>query len=207
MPLVLVLAGLLVSSNAFAERGDRVYGGVNYGPPTIANGMVKPTSARRQLNPIWVGARHARALDGRGPVDRPGVTFKTPHVTRAVTQVANKMFGGEKPNRTVVRKAMRKLYGRSGLRPTQIERLAGGKLKVYGARLLTDPRARTIPGSSKKGHAVYGALLLGTAVTPWDSNRSKRYVNVVLKSSRPAERAILKRLARDAEAQAVAIGQ
>jgi hypothetical protein len=194
--------------------GDRVYGGVNYGPRTIANGQVASSTGggdRLQLlKPIWIGTRHARALDGRGPVDRPGVTFRKPNVTMAVTQVADKMFGGDQPYRfLVVRKAMQKLFGRSGLRMSQISRLAGGgKLNVSGARLITDPKVRTIPRTSDKGYAVVGALLNGTAVTPWDSNgRSQRSVRVVLKSSEPSERMIIERLAHDAEAQAVAIGQ
>jgi hypothetical protein len=125
-----------------------------------------------------------------------------------VTQVANKMFGGERPYRSVVKKAMRKLFGNSGLRASQLDRLANGKLTVSGARLITDPKVRTIPGTGDRGHAVVGAWIHGTAVTPWDSNgRSSRSVNVVLKSSRPSERMIIERLARDAEAQAVAIGQ
>jgi len=204
----LVLAGLLISSSALAEKGDRAYGGVNYGPPTIANGMVRPASAR-QLSPVWVGTRHVRSLDGRGPVDRPGVRFKRPINTMAVTQVASKMCGGETPNRWVVQKAMDKLFGRSGLTSSQIAALASGKLNVYGARLITDPRVQTIPGArDKKGHAVYGALIQATAVTPWDTDGvSRRYVNLVLKSSRPDERSIIQRLAHNAEAQAVAIGQ
>jgi len=213
----LLASGLLLGSAALAKGrgGDRVYGGVNYGPRTIANGQVMASSTgggdRLQLlKPIWIGTRHARALDGRGPVDRPGVTFRKPNVTMAVTQVADKMFGGDQPYRfLVVRKAMQKLFGRSGLRMSQISRLAGGgKLNVSGARLITDPKVRTIPRTSDKGYAVVGALLNGTAVTPWDSNgRSQRSVRVVLKSSEPSERMIIERLAHDAEAQAVAIGQ